>query len=87
MGAPDGPVAYAVITLNIYADGSSNLQASGAVMEPDGSLQSMGGGWQFSVEVPLDYGATAASVQASIGQAIAAGYGGSAPDVVLLPSF
>jgi hypothetical protein len=87
MSTPAGPVAYTTVTLGVYADGTTALQAFGCVMEPDGTLQSMGGGWQFSIEIPLAYGATPASIQEAIGAAIATGYGGSAPDVVLLPSF
>jgi len=87
MSAPSGPVAYVTVQIIIFDDGQVGLQAYGCVMDPDGSLQSLGGSYQFAVQVPLAYGTSAATVQSAIGQAIATGYGGSAPSVVLLPSF
>jgi hypothetical protein len=87
MSTPAGPAAYVSLSMNIYEDGQVTLQAFGCLMNPDGTLQVLSAGTQLSVEVPLVYGATAASIQEAIGAAIATGYGGSAPDVVLLPSF
>lgn len=87
MSEPAGPVAYTQLSLNVYDGSQVTLAAWGCVMNPDGTLQVMGHGLTFAVEIPLAYGASAADVRAAVGQAIAAGYGGTAPDVVLLPSF
>jgi hypothetical protein len=87
MSQPSGPVAYATLSLNIYDDGRASVAAYGCVMDPDGGLQALSGGASFAIEIPLAYGATADTIKAAIGQAIADGYGGSAPDVVLASSF
>jgi hypothetical protein len=87
MAALTGPAAYCHLSIEVWNDGTAHLEATGCVMDPDGSLQSMGGSYQFSVGVQLIPGMTPDEVKAAIGQAIADGYGGSAPDVVLVPSF
>jgi|GEM_PF-3506509 len=84
MSAPSGPVAYATVGLNAYPDGHATLTAYGVIIGPGNTLAALADGWTFSVEVPLAYGADAASLAQAIGAAIAAGYGGPAPGVVLL---
>ena len=87
MSAPTGPAAYCHLAIEVWDDGTAHLEATGCIMEPDGSLQLLGESYQFSVGVVLAYGMTNTDIQAAVGQAIADGYGGSAPDVVLVPSF
>jgi hypothetical protein len=87
MAALTGPTAYCHLAIEVWDDGTAHLIAQGCIMEPDGSLQSLAGSYQFSIEVTLTPGMAVSDVQAAVSQAIAAGYGGSAPGVVLVPSF
>lgn len=87
MTTPTGPAAYCHLAIEVLDDGIARLEATGCIMNPDGSLQLMGGSYQFSVGAMLTYGMTETDIQAAVAQAIVTGYGGSAPDVVLVPSF
>jgi hypothetical protein len=84
MGTPAGPLAYAHCSLDVWADGTVYLNANGCLMNPDGSLQLVGGSYQFTVEIPLTYGMTAAAAQAAISDALVSGYGIAAPSSVVL---